>query len=53
MDHYSFVWLKIGAAVAVVVTFIYGNFETKDHTKELLDHVVRIEQKVDSLLEKR
>ena len=53
MDHYSFVWLKIGASVAIVITFLYGNFETKDHTKELIEHMVRIEQKVDKILEMR
>lgn len=41
----------------VLVTFVYANFETKDHAKEQRDatdkRLERIEDKMDALLENR
>ena len=51
MNHQDWIWIKIGAAVATVVTFSYSTFETKDHSHELLDHIIRIEQKLDKVIE--
>jgi hypothetical protein len=53
MSHHDLLWLKIGAAIATIITFSYTTFETKEHSKELLEHIIRIEDKVDLLLDKR
>ena len=56
MNDHNFVWVKIGIAVAMttssLVTFVYSTFETKDHAQEIMAHIIRIEQKLDRLLEK-
>lgn len=56
MNEHHFLWLKIGIAVAMatssIVTFTYSTFETKDHAQEIMAHMIRIEQKLDRLLEK-
>lgn len=53
MNKHDFIWVKIGMATASIITFVYGTFETKDHAKELMDHIIRIEVKIDRLLEQR
>jgi hypothetical protein len=53
VDAHNWVWIKIGAAVAAIITFAYSNFETRDHARELLEHIIRIEEKVDKILETR
>jgi len=53
MNKHDFIWVKIGMATASIITFVYGTFETKEHTKEIMDHIIRIEAKIDRLLEKQ
>lgn len=43
-------WVKLIAMTAAIITFAYANFETKDHSREVLDHVIRIEKKLDTLI---
>lgn len=46
----DYLWFKVGAAVAAVMTFAYSNFVTKDFLKEAVtDRLDRIEQKIDHL----
>lgn len=56
MNDENYLWIKIGIAVAMatssIVTFTYSTFETKDHAQEVMSHMIRIEQKIDRLLEK-
>jgi len=56
MNDHNYLWIKIGVAVAMatssLVTFVYSTFETKDHAQEVMSHLIRIEAKVDRILEK-
>jgi epoxyqueuosine reductase QueG len=61
-------WLSALGAVAITITFAYGNFETKEHAKERNDEVVarlnrmsdymkenftKLNEKMDRLIEKQ
>ena len=45
--------IAVIGAVSIVITFAYGQFETKDHSREVKEDMVirlsRIESKLDSL----
>lgn len=51
-DHNS--WYKlIGVIVATVLSaaaYVYGNFETKSHSDEILQHVIRIENTLNNFI---
>lgn len=53
MDHHNWLWVKVGMATATVITFAYTTFETKEHANELINHIIRIEEKLDRIIESR